>query len=416
MATIKTDVWVFADWAGMAQPKCIGMLSAQYTKGRRNYSFEYDPFWLQSKEQLILDPDIGWFSGVQFPNRKDNFGMFLDSMPDTWGRTLMKRRSAMIAKKEGKAFPVLHDIDFLLGVQDECRMGALRFKLDKDGPFVDYSKDFSVPPWTSAIELQHSVEMIESNENNEEMKSWLAVLVAPGSSLGGARPKASIIDKSGQLWIAKFPSKNDSYDKAAWEFLAFRLAILSGIEMAESKLQIITGKYHTFFTKRFDRIQRNRIHFASAMTMIGKNEIMLRDEPASYLELAEFIKFSGAENKKDLHQLWRRIVFNIMISNTDDHPRNHGFILTDRGWRLSPAFDVNPSVEKDGLSMNIDMDNNALDIDLAKSVAQYFMLSNDQAEKTIREIRFVVGKWKSIAKEIGIKKAELENMESAFRT
>jgi serine/threonine-protein kinase HipA len=258
--------------------------------------------------------------------------------------------------------------------------------------------------------------MIESNENNEEMKSWLAVLVAPGSSLGGARPKATIIDKSGQLWIAKFPSKNDSYDKAAWEFLAFRLAILSGIEMAESKLQIITGKYHTFFTKRFDRIQRNRIHFASAMTMIGKNEVMLRDEPASYLELAEFIKFSGAENKKDLHQLWRRIAFNIMISNTDDHPRNHGFILTDRGWRLSPAFDVNPSVEKDGLSMNIDMDNNALDIDLAKSVAQYFMLSNDQAEKTIREIRFVVGKWKSIAKEVGIKKAELENLESAFRT
>lgn len=416
MATGKTDIWVYAHWIGMAQPKCIGMLSVQFTKGRRNYSFEYDQHWLQSREQFMLDPDIGWFSGVQFPNRKENFGIFLDSMPDTWGRTLMKRRVALAAKAVGKPVPVLHDIDFLLGVNDECRMGALRFKLDKDGPFVDYRKDFSVPPWTSAKALQHSVEMIESNEDNEEIKNWLAVLIAPGSSLGGARPKANIIDKSGQLWIAKFPSKNDSYDKAAWEFLVYRLAITSGIEMAESKIQMITGKHHTFFTKRFDRNKKERIHFASAMTMIGKTEEVLRDESASYLELAEFIKFSGAENEKDLHQLWRRMVFNILVSNTDDHPRNHGFILTDRGWRLSPAFDVNPSVEKDGLSMNIDMDNNLLDLDLAKSVAEYFMLSNHLAEKIIREIKFGVSKWKSIAKEIGIKKDEIEKMESAFRT
>ena len=214
--------------------------------------------------------------------------------------------------------------------------------------------------------LQYGVKILESDEENEEVKKWLAIIIAPGSSLGGARPKANITDKSGALWIAKFPSRADTIDKGAWEFLAYKLALKFGITMAESRIEKVAGKYHTFFTKRFDRHKKERIHFASAMTMTGQNEETIKHEPASYLDIAEFIQYYGIQNKNDLQQLWRRIVFNIAISNTDDHLRNHGFILTHTGWILSPAFDINPSIDKQGLALNIDTSNNALDFDLAK--------------------------------------------------
>jgi serine/threonine-protein kinase HipA len=208
-----------------------------------------------------------------------------------------------------------------------------------------------------------------------EIKKLLAMLMAPGSSLGGAKPKANILDMDNQPWIAKFPSKSDTVNKGAWEYLAYQLAIDAGIEMAESRLEHTAGKYDTFFTKRFDRDKQERIHFVSAMTMTGRNEELIRDETPSYLDIVEFIQFSGTHVDEDLKQLWRRIVFNILISNTDDHLRNHGFILTDEGWRLSPAYDVNPSIDKDGLALNIDMNNNLLDIELAKSVGPFFRLS-----------------------------------------
>ena len=415
MTTKKTDIYVYAHWLGMPEPKCIGVLSAQQAKGKKAFSFEYEVDWIRSKEQQLLDPDIAWFTGSQYPNGKENFGVFMDSMPDTWGRTLMKRRAAQLAKEAGRPAPVLYDIDFLLGVYDETRMGALRFKLDKDGSFLDDNHGIPTPPWASIRELQHGAEVLESDEDSEEVKKWLAILMVPGSSLGGARPKANITDDHGHYWIAKFPSKGDTIDKGAWEYLAYKLALQCGVAMPESRIEKVAGKFHTFFTKRFDRQLHERIHFASAMTMTGQNEDTIKENPASYLDMAEFIQYNGAQNKQDLQQLWRRIVFHIAVSNTDDHLRNHGFILTDKGWILSPAFDINPSVDKDGLALNIDTHNNALDFELAKSVGEYFQLNDAEMITIITEVKTAVSGWKNIALEMGISRAEQELMSAAYR-
>jgi serine/threonine-protein kinase HipA len=414
MNTGKSNILVYIHWTGMEQPRRIGILSVQHGKGRQSYSFEYDNKWINSNEQSILDPDIGWYSGQQFPNRKENFGIFLDSMPDSWGRTLMTRRENLKAREEGRPVRLLKDIDFLLGVNDECRMGALRFKLDETGPYLNNDTKFPIPALAFIRDLQHGIDIIESGEESKEADEILHILIAPGSSLGGARPKSNISDESGQLWIAKFPSKNDIIDKGAWEFLVYRMAVNAGIEMSESKIQQVSGKHHIFLTKRFDRMNDERIHFASAMTMTGNIESAIRDNAPSYLEIAEFIQFSGSNIKTDLHQLWRRIVFNIAVSNTDDHLRNHGFIIKDGAWRLSPAFDVNPSVDKDGLALNIDMVSNSLNFDLAMSVGEYFQLEKDQMSIILGEAKSAVKKWRRIADEIGILKSEQEAMAPAF--
>jgi serine/threonine-protein kinase HipA len=410
----KVDIWVYAHWVGMKDPKCIGILSANFGKARKSFSFEYDKDWISSQEQVIFDPDLGWYTGTQFPNNKDDFGVFLDSMPDSWGRTLMQRRESQKAREEGRVPKKLHDIDYLLGVYDESRMGALRFKLDPNGPFLEEASGTTVPPWTSLAELQNAVKFIESDENDDNIREWILMLLAPGTSLGGARPKSNFKDRFNDLWIAKFPSRNDTIDKATWEFLAYRMATKAGIIMADSKISKISGNYNTFLTKRFDRIKNERIHFASAMTMTSNTEEKIRDNKASYLEIAEFIKFSGASNKEDLMQLWKRIIFNILISNTDDHLRNHGFILTDKGWRLSPAFDINPSIDKQGLALNIDMDNNALDLDLARSTGEFYMLDKSSIDKIITEVKTVISDWRKYANAIGIPKSEQERMTPAF--
>ena len=413
MAVGKTDIWVYAHWIGMSGPKCVGILSSQQAKGRKAFSFEYNKEWIGSVAQFLLDPDIGWYSGGQFPNDKNNFGVFTDSMPDTWGRKLMQRCASQKAREDNKFTPNLYEIDFLLGVHDFTRMGALRFKLDPNGPFLDNDESLPKPPWAHIRELQHSAEVFEEGSDRDN-KKWLDMLIAPGSSLGGARPKANILDETGQLWIAKFPSKNDATDKASWEYMAHRLALQCGVDMVECKIEKIHGKYQTFFTKRFDRQKSERIHFASAMTMTGNHEDLIRDISPSYLEIAEFIQYSGVDIKTDLHQLWRRIIFNMTISNTDDHLRNHGFILSEKGWRLSPAYDLNPSIDKTGLSLNVDTDSNDLDFELAKSVGEYFQLKNSEMDTIISEVKAGTKNWRIIATELGISRQEQELMSSAF--
>lgn len=414
MATGKFDIYVFADWIGLEVPTLVGTLSAHFAKAKKAFSFEYDKDWLKTDAQRLLDPDIDFYSGPQYPANKENFGIFVDSMPDTWGKTLMQRRAAQDARAKEEKAPKLYEIDYLLGVFDESRMGALRFKTELQGPFLDNDAQSPTPPWSSLGELQEAVNHLENDEQSDAIRKWIAVLIAPGSSLGGARPKANILDTKKNLWIAKFPSKTDVVDKAAWEYLAYKMAITAGIEMAESKIEKISGQYHTFLTKRFDRDNGNRIHFASAMTMTGNTEDIIRDTTPSYLEIVEFIENYGVNVESNLHQLWRRIVFNIAISNTDDHLRNHGFILTEKGWILSPAYDLNPSIEKDGLSLNIDMDDNALSFDLAKSVGIYFRLSEKEMETILDEVLTVVKDWKSMAQQIGIKNQEIELMAGAF--
>ena len=417
MAAERTDILVYAHWKGMDEPRRMGILTAQLVRGHQVWSFSYDRSWLRSQSQLLLDPDISWYSGPQYvPKEKPNFGIFLDSMPDNWGRTLMRKKAAMQAAANSEPLAALYDTDFLLGVYDPARMGALRFKRQEDGSFLDDDETLSIPPITDVRELQFAADQVESDSDSEEVRKWLQILMAPGSSLGGARPKSSVRDENHELWIAKFPSRQDDTDKGAWEYITWQLANEAGIEMAESRMEQIAGRHHTFFTKRFDREGQTRIHFASAMTMTGHFEAGIRDRSPSYLELAEFIQFNGGCIEEDLHQLWRRIVFNIAISNTDDHLRNHGFLITEDGWRISPAYDLNPSIDKNGLALNIDLDSNALDLDLAKSIGDYFQLKAKQMDVIIEEVLTVVLTWRDKAREAGISRTEIEMMRRAFMT
>ena len=411
-----TNIYVYAHWQGMNKPDIIGILTVQQAKGKKAFSFAYQKDWLRDNPPLVLDPDIAYYPGPQYPNpKKENFGMFQDCMPDTWGRTLMKRREAQIAREEDRPPRTLYELDFLLGVFDQSRMGGLRFKTELEGPFLDNYTSSPTPHWSHIRELQYAAEMIESEKEDEQIKKWIALLMAPGSSLGGARPKANILDEQNHPWIAKFPSSADTLDKASWEYLAYLLAKEAGITMAESRIEQVAGKYHTFFTKRFDRSKTERIHFASAMTLTGNSEDTIRDQPGSYLEIAEALQNYGSNINPDLEQLWRRIVFNIAISNTDDHYRNHGFLVINQGWHLSPAYDINPSVDKSGLALNIDMDNNALDFGLAKTVGSFFRLNNRQMDTIISEVINAVKNWKTIATKIGISRSEQDAMHGAFR-
>jgi serine/threonine-protein kinase HipA len=412
----NTSIYVYAHWQGMKDPVEIGVLTAQQAKGKKAFGFAYHKEWLDAFKPLVLDPDLSNYPGPQYPtNNKENFGVFQDAMPDTWGRTLMKRREAQLAREGNRPIRTLYELDFLLGVFDQSRMGALRFKTDRAGDFLDSNHTIPTPHWSHIRELQDAARIIEEDKDSEVVKKHIALLIAPGSSLGGARPKANILDDTRHPWIAKFPSASDTIDKAAWEYLAYQLAIDAGIQMAPSRIEKVAGKYHTFFTKRFDRTGGKRIHFASAMTMTGNSEDTVREQPGSYLEIAEAIQNYGAHIPADLAQLWRRMVFNIAVSNTDDHFRNHGFILTDQGWQLSPAYDINPSVDKEGLSLNIDMDDNSLDYELAKSVGVYFRLKEPDMEGILAEVLQSVKNWRTIAEKIGINRSEQEEMARAFR-
>ncbi len=415
-ANTKKEIQVYAHWQGLEEPSLMGVLSVSPAKGKESFSFEYADAWLKSGFSQMIDPDLQLYSGAYYPrDDKPNFGVFLDSCPDRWGRVLMQRREAAIAKQEDRAAKKLLESDFLLGVYDTHRMGALRFNLDNDGPFLNDNKAMAAPPWTSLRELEHaSFKFEEDNTDDPEYLKWVAMLIAPGSSLGGVRPKASVMDAHNNLWIAKFPSRNDDKDIAAWEMVTNQLAVNAGINVAEGKLLQFNNKYHTYLTKRFDRTAAGeRIHFASAMTLLG--HIDGEDASgASYLELMEFISRHGAAVEKDLEELWRRIVFSICVKNTDDHLRNHGFLLTEKGWLLSPAYDINPNEYGKGLSLNITDADNSLDLNLAMEVAGYFRLSDDKASQIIEQVAAVVKDWRKVAADYKISNAEQERMSAAF--
>ncbi len=341
----------------------------------------------------------------------------MDSSPDRWGRVLMKRREAILAREEKRTEKTLMESDFLLGVFDEHRIGGLRFKGQVDGPFLNQDRKLATPPFTSLNELQEASLKVEQGENidNPEYLRWLNMLIAPGSSLGGARPKASVIDKEGNLWIAKFPSVNDTKDVGGWEMVVHDLARECGLNVADAMLEKFSSKHHTFLVKRFDRIKNERIHFASAMTMLGYSDGTDFHAGANYLELVDFITINGANVNEDMEELWKRIVFSICVTNTDDHLRNHGFILTEHGWILSPAFDINPNETGTGLNLNISETDNSLNFDLALEVAEYFRLKKDKAEKIISTIKTKVVKWNAIANKYNLPKSEQQIMEKAFR-
>ncbi len=411
---------VYADWEFMLDAQLMGVLTAQYIRGKEIFSFEYAETWVNSQNPILfLDPHLGFYKGKQYlPEEKNNFGIFLDSSPDRWGRLLMRRREAWQAKVEGRDERTLFESDFLLGVYDGHRMGGLRFKLIEDGLFMNDHKKMATPPWTSLRELEHASLQLERDEamNDPEYAQWLNVLLDPGSSLGGARPKASVMDENNHLWIAKFPSSRDEKNTGAWEMVLHELAQACGIHVAEARLQKFSGKHHTFLSKRFDRTtDQKRIHFASAMTLLGLQDGADHIDGIGYLDLAGFIMQHSPAAKEDLEQLWRRMVFNILVSNTDDHLRNHGFLLTGEGWRLSPAYDMNPNEMGHGLTLNISENSNDLDISLAIETAHLYHLKKETAERILKDMHQKISNWRAVAKGLGISNSEIELTKRAFR-
>ena len=414
-------IQVCAHWYGMADPVVMGVLYASPSRGKEIFSFKYDSAWLKSPYASLLDPNLVLFSGPQYPREgHDNFGVFLDSCPDRWGRVLMQRREAQLAKLEDREIRALMESDYLLGVYDGHRMGALRFRFADGAPFLDNQQEMAAPPWTKLRDLEYASSQLELDnaEHDKDYANWLKILIAPGGSLGGARPKAGVLDEHGNPWIAKFPSRRDEVNIGRWEYLVAKLAHAAGVQTSNSDIRNFAGagEYDTFLSKRFDRTDNGeRVHFASAMTLLGKQDGDGGENGVSYLNLAEFLIKNGAQVNSDLEQLWRRIVFYACVSNTDDHLRNHGFLLRDKGWVLSPAYDMNPVATGGGLALNISKDDNSQSLDLIRSVALDFRISSQRAEQIIAEVVDAVRGWKGLAKQLKLPSREINVVEGAFR-
>ncbi len=415
-------IQVYSNWSDGEPPKRLGTLHVRPGRTGELFEFAFDDAALKGAALAgqMLDPDLQFFGGPQFPRGgRTMFGVFKDSSPDRWGETLIRRRfdrdkRAGLVPRSAR----LGESDYLLGVHDAFRSGALRYKLDEDGPFLDNRDATGAPPFVRLRELEAASRALEADVNGDDPATdeWLQLLLAPGASLGGARPKATVADADGRLWIAKFPSINDRHDVGAWEMVVQKLAGGCGIRVPPSDARVFTGAGHTFLVRRFDRRASGaRVHFASAMTLTGHVDGAAASTGASYLEIAEVIMSHGASPREDLIELWSRIVFNIMVSNADDHLRNHGFLCTpNAGWRLSEAYDMNPVPGALGLALNIDETDNALDLDLARSVTPYFRIKAAEAEPTIDRIAGVVGRWRSIASSLGLSRSEQDEMADAF--
>ena len=417
------SLFVFADWQGLGGSRLLGTLHARAGSGREVLEFAFAASALADSALagVRLDPHLANFGGPQHaPREAANFGAFSDASPDRWGRLLMRRRLERLQRSGTVARDYrLRESDYLLGVHDAFRAGGLRFKLEETGPFLDNQHDVAAPPFVRLRELEAAAQALEDERTAGDARridAWLRMLVAPGGSLGGARPKASVADESGHLWIAKFPSVQDTHNVGAWEIVVHALAQAGGIAVAPAWARKFGGNGHTFAVKRFDRTPTGeRLHFASAMTLTGRRDGDSAATGASYLELARVLMEHGAQPAADLRQLWSRIVFNLLVSNTDDHLRNHGFLLVPgKGWRLAEAYDMNPVPEAGGLSLNISETDNARELELARSVAGYFRVKPREAADIIERLRSVVVQWPVLAKRLRIAAREQERVASAF--
>jgi len=414
---------VYADWDGLPHPLRLGLLHAQRGARREVLEFEFDAAVLAhpALAGLQFDPRLGLFPGRQHPPQGyETFGVFADASPDRWGRLLMQRRLER-EKRAGHApkHARLYESDYLLGVHDAFRVGALRFRRDDAGDFLDNRHDVAAPPFVQLRELEAASLGLERDEDNTATagSDWLRMLIAPGGSLGGARPKASVVDPEGHLWIAKFPSVRDEQDVGGWELVVQTLARGCGLRVPEGLARRFANPHHSFLVKRFDRTEAGRrLHFASAMTLTGRKDGDDASTGASYLELARVLIDHGAQTDADLQELWSRIVFNMLVSNTDDHLRNHGFILVPgKGWRLSEAYDMNPVPDSHGLQLNVSEADNVQDLDLARAVAPYFRVAVKGANTIIDHSQAVVRQWPKIARSLRIPAREQQRMASAFR-
>ena len=390
----------------------VGKLWFNVRGGRESATFEYDKKWLDHPERFSLEPALNLTEGAFHTKQGINiFGAIGDSAPDRWGRVLMRRAEANRARSQNTLPSTLFEIDYLLGVSDEARQGALRFSTSQDeNVFLAQKQKTSIPPLIDLPNLLSAAErFIEDNESAADLK----LLLAPGSSLGGARPKASVRDKDGSLAIAKFSRKDDEFNVVIWETVALTLAKKAGIKVPLYRLETILEK-PVLIIKRFDRKDKERIPFLSAMSMISA----LENEQHSYLEIAYALAQNGAAPKEDMAELWRRIVFTIMISNTDDHLRNHAFTYERyKGWRLSPAYDLNPTpieIKPRILTTAIDFYDTSASLETALSVIKEFRLKKEDALQIIKEVRSAVVQWREVASGYGLSKRECDTMASAF--
>lgn len=406
---MDTETFVYADIEG--EPVLVGRLWARMRKNRESATFEYDQGWLADPRRFSLEPALQLGPGP-FHTAPDRvlFGAIGDSAPDRWGRVLMRRAERRRAERAGETPRTLREIDYLLMVDDEARQGALRFARQEGGPFLAEHDAGRIPPLIELPRLLAAAGHVADDSDSDED---LRLLLAPGSSLGGARPKASVRDRDGHLAIAKFPHKDDEYNTVLWEAVALTLAAKAGIPVPDWRVEKVAER-PVLLLRRFDRSDGLRIPFLSAMSMLGARD----NEARSYLEFVDLLRQHGAAPKADMHALWRRIVLSILISNTDDHLRNHGFRYTGPdGWRLAPAYDLNPvptEIKPRVLTTAIDLDDGTASLDLAMDVAAYFELNADAARAIAAAVGQAVKTWRPEAARLGLAHAEIDRMASAF--
>ena len=411
-------LFIYADFDWLEAPLLVGELGYESLRGSDSYSFKYDNEWLRQYGGLFLSADINNYPGQQYtqPDR-DIFGCFSDALPDRWGRLLLNRREQILATEEKRPVRKLSSFDYLMGIDDYSRMGGFRFKEKQDGEYINCEKSLRIPPLTDIRALVAASMEIEKSEELNQLpeKKWLLQLVHPGTSLGGARPKAGVMNDEGRLCVAKFPSRNDDYDVGLWEHLSHLLAKEAGVEAAETSVIETGKKYHALLSKRFDRtVEGRRKHFASAMTLLGLTDGCDAKSSNGYLDIVDFILQNCCDVEQNLRQLYRRVAFNIAIGNSDDHFRNHGFLLTPRGWTLSPAYDMNPTLNE-YQALLINSTTNHADLQVLLDSSKEYMIGKDEAVYIIEEVRAGVKHWKSIATRLGIATREMDVFEQVFQ-
>ena len=407
-------LYVYADFDWLAEPMLVGELGYESLRGSDSYAFKFDNDWLRQYGSLFLSADINNYPGRQYtqPGR-DIFGCFSDALPDRWGRLLLNRREQILATEERRPIRRLSSFDYLIGIDDFSRMGGFRFKTIPDGDFINCDSHLRIPPLADLRSLVAASMEIEKSEEQNRLpeKKWIQQLVHPGSSLGGARPKAGVRGTDGCLYVAKFPSRNDDYDVSLWEHLSHLLAKKAGVNAAETSVISTGEKYHALLSKRFDRTaDGRRIHFASAMTLLGLMDGSDAQTGNGYLDIVDFILQNCCDVENNLRQLYRRVAFNIAIGNTDDHFRNHGFLLTPKGWTLSPAYDLNPTTNE-YQSLLINSSTNKSDLNLLLGSSEEYMIGKDEASKIIQEVTNAIKGWRRMAASLGIAKREIELLE-----